>query len=64
MFVILLFGKFVGLFLMVVHHLEFAYVVGGALGFDLAAVGIGSLSVSTRYLLFLTTNTTFLLWVR
>ncbi len=49
MFTILVFGKFVALFLMVVHHLEFAYVVGGAVSFDFSVIVIGALSVSTQY---------------
>lgn len=49
MFVILLFGKFVALFLMVVHHIEFYYVLVTALCLDVTAISTGSASISFEY---------------
>eukprot|EP00591_Stephanopyxis_turris_P004521 CAMPEP_0195523432 /NCGR_PEP_ID=MMETSP0794_2-20130614/22619_1 /TAXON_ID=515487 /ORGANISM="Stephanopyxis turris, Strain CCMP 815" /LENGTH=1279 /DNA_ID=CAMNT_0040653435 /DNA_START=162 /DNA_END=4001 /DNA_ORIENTATION=- len=62
MFVILLFGKFCALFLMVVNHIEFHYVLAGALSIDVIAVMVGFFSISHEYVEFLM-QTTFLLWV-
>eukprot|EP00750_Incisomonas_marina_P028728 INCI687.1.p1 GENE.INCI687.1~~INCI687.1.p1 ORF type:complete len:1206 (+),score=177.36 INCI687.1:205-3822(+) len=63
MFVILLFGKFVALFLMVVHHIEFYYVLVTAVCLDVTAIATGSASISSDYIYFLGTETLFPFWV-
>ena len=52
MFVILLFGKFVALFLMVVHHIEFYYVLVTAVCLDVTAIATGSASISSECVAF------------